>query len=307
MHTGDARAQAYPAKAIHFIVGSSANSGGDFLARIIGQKMTETWGQQVIVEAKPGAGSIIATELVAKAAPDGHTIVIVPASYALNPSLYRKLPYDSLRDLAPVTLVGTQPTLLVMHPSVPVRTVKDLVALAKSAPGRINYASSGVGSGGFLSAELLKTMAQIDLVHIPYKGPGPALIDLLGGQVDLLFTSPLAALPHVSSGKLRGVAVTSRTRLVDLPDIPTVAESGVPGYEVLVWNGVLAPAATPKPVLNQISGEIARILQLPEVKSRLQSLGYEARSSSPDEFAAFARAEIQKWAKVIAQARIPPM
>lgn len=299
-------AQNYPSKPIRLIVGSSPNSGADFIARIIGQKLTETWGQPVLIDPRAGAGSIVATELVAKAAPDGYTIVIVPTSYALNPSLYRKLPYDSLKDLTAVNLIGTQPTLLVVHPSLPVKSVRDLVSLARSRPGQVNYASSGVGSGGFLAAELFKSMAKVDMVHIPYKGPGPALIDLVGGQVDLLFTSPLAALPQVENGRLRAVAVTSKERVAELPHIPTVAESGVADYEVLVWNGLLAPAGTPRETVIKLGTEFTRVLQLAEVKARLRSLGFNAKGSTPEEFMAFVQAEMKKWGTVIADAGIQP-
>ena len=299
-------AQNYPSKPIRLIVGSSPNSGADFIARIIGQKLTENWGQPVLIDPRAGAGSIVATELVAKAAPDGYTIVIVPTSYALNPSLYRKLPYDSLKDLTAVNLIGTQPTLLVVHPSLPVKSVRDLVSLARSRPGQVNYASSGVGSGGFLAAELFKSMAKVDMVHIPYKGPGPALIDLVGGQVDLLFTSPLAALPQVENGRLRAVAVTSKERVAELPHIPTVAESGVADYEVLVWNGLLAPAGTPRETVIKLGTEFTRVLQLAEVKARLRSLGFNAKGSTPEEFMAFVQAEMKKWGTVIADAGIQP-
>ena len=299
-------AQTFPTKSLRMIVPSSVNSGGDFIARIIGPKLTETWGQQVVVEARPGAGSVIGTDLVAKSAPDGHTIGVIPTSFALNPALYKKLPY-SAKDFAAVTVVGTQPTLGVVHLSVPIRTVKDLIAITKSHPGRINYASSGVGSGGFLAAELLKSMARIQMTHIPYKGPGPALIDVVAGQADLLFTSPLAALPHVQSQRLRAFAVTSSKRAVDLPDIPTVAESGVPGYEVLVWNVMIVPAGTPASVVNRLSSEITRVLLSPEIKARLQSLGFDARGGSPEEAAAFLQTETDKWTKVIQDAGIEPL
>ena len=269
--------------------------------------MAENWGQQVIVEAKPGAGSIVATEYVAKAAPDGYNIVIVPTSFALNPSLYRKLPYDSLRNLVPVVLIGTQPTLLVVHPAVPVKSVRDLIALAKSKPGQLNYASSGVGSGGFLAAELFKKISRVNMVHIPYKGPGPALIELLAGQIDMLFTSPLAALPHVKTGRLRAVAVTSSKRAVDLPDIPTVAESGLPGYEVLVWNVLLSPGGTPSAIINKISSDFTAVLQSPDVKARLRSSGFDARGGTPEECLAFVQSEMEKWSKVIVEAGIDPI
>ena len=296
----------FPAKPVRIIVASSANSGGDFIGRLLAPRLTDIWTQPVLVEARPGAGSIIGTEIVAKAAPDGYNVVIVPSSFALNPALYRKLPYDSAKDLAAVTVVGTQPTLGVVHPTVPIRTVRDLINIAKPQPGRVNYASSGVGSGGFLAAELLKKMAGIQMTHVPYKGPAPALVDLLGGQVDLLFTSPLAALPHVHAKRLRALAVTSSTRATDLPDIPTVAESGVPGYEVLVWNVVLAPGGTPTSVINRLASDITRTLQLPDIKTKLQSLGYEARGGTPEAAAQFLRSETTKWTKVIQEAGIEP-
>ena len=293
-------AQGYPSRVVRLIVPFPPGGATDVLGRIVGQKLSESFGQQVVIDNRPGASGNIGAELAAKAAPDGYTIFVGQASnLAINLSLLGKLPYDSLRDFAPVTLIAQTPNLLVVHPSLPVRTVRDLVALARAKPGAINYASAGNGSPGHLAAELLKRTAGIDLVHIPYKGAAPALTDVVAGHASLYFTSPISAQPFVKSGRLRMVAVTSAKRSPSLKDVPAIAESGFPGFDLVSWWGVLAPAGVPRDIIVRLNGEIIRILGLPDVRQRYDGLGAEVATSTPDQFAAYIRSEIAKWAKVV--------
>jgi tripartite-type tricarboxylate transporter receptor subunit TctC len=271
---------------------------------MIGQKLSVAFGQPVIVDNRPGAGSIIGTDLVAKAAPDGYTLLVVASSITLNPTLHKNLPFDPVRDLAPITQLSTFPNLLTVHPALPVKTVKDLIALAKAKPGSINYGSSGTATGTHLSAELFKYMTGIDMVHVPYKGGGPAVQALLGGQVQLNFATIVSVLPYLKSGRLRGIAVTTAKRSPAALEIPTIAESGVPGYDHGPWNGFLAPARTPRAVIARLNDETARILQSPEVKSIFTSEGAEPVGNKPEEFGAIIRDETAKWAKVIKAAGI---
>ena len=298
-------APAYPAKSIRLLVPQSAGSATDTVARAIGQKLGERFGQQVVIDNRAGASGLIAGEMVAKAAPDGHTLLIVSATHTVIPSLRKSMPYDTLRDFTPITLATGQSYLLLAHPSLPVKNVKELVALAKTRPGQINYASTAVGSLGHLGFELLKANAGIDMMHITYKGVGPALTEIMGGHVSLLFLTVVSGLPQVKAGKLKGLAVSSLKRSPIAPDIPTVAESGVlPGFDVSGWYGILGPANLPAAVTGRLHGEIAAILKTPEIRERLAADGSEAVGSTPDAFAAHLKTEVAKWAKVVKTAGI---
>ena len=296
-------ADSYPQRAIRLIVPYPPGGAGDIVGRMLSVRLTEALGQQVVVDNRPGGGQIIATQMTAKAAPDGYTLFLASATHGINPGLLKTLPYDSLKDFAPITLVADSPLLFIAHPSLGVNSIKDLVAQAKIRPGRINYASSGPGTGGHLSVELLKWMTGIDLVHVPYKGAGPALTDLIGGQVQMMCTSPLPSLPHVKSGRLVALAMTSRARSRAAPDIPTVAET-VPGYESTLWYALLAPAATPPAIIKRVHAETTRILKLPEVTEQLLAQGADPIGNSPQELEKFLRTEIERWTKVIQQANI---
>ena len=296
----DAHAQTYPSKPIRMIVPFTPGGTTDILARTVGQKMTEDWGQPVVIENRPGAGGNIGSELVAKAPPDGYTLLMGTIStHAINPSLYKRLPFDPARDFAPVSRVGTLPNILIVHPSVPVKSVKELIELARSKPGDLNFASSGVGTSLHLSGELFNTMAGVKLVHVPYKGSSPALADLLGGQVKIMFDNLPSALPHVKAGKLKPLAVTSTKRAAVLPEVPTVTESGLPGFEVTSWFAVFAPAKTPKDIVAKLNGEIVKILNSGDVKEKLTQIGVDPAPTTPEELAAFAKAETEKWGKVV--------
>lgn len=297
---GAASAQAYPDKPIRMVVPFPAGGTTDILARAVAQKLSESLGQQMIVDNKPGAGGNIGAQEVARAAPDGYTLVMgTVGTHAINPSLYKKMPYDHVKDFAPVSLVASVPNLLVVHPSVPVNSVKELIAYVKANPGKLNFASSGNGTSIHLSGELFKTMTGVQMTHVPYKGSAPAVTDLLGGQVQLMFDNMPSALPHAKGGKLKPLAVTAAKRFPGTPDIPTIAEAGVPGYEASSWFGVLAPAGTPKEIVNKLSTEIAKALKTPEMTKRLEEQGAQAVGSTPEEFAAHIKAETAKWAKVV--------
>jgi len=298
-------ADAYPQRAIRLIVPYPPGGAGDIVGRMLAARLTEALGQQVVVDNRGGGGQVIATELAAKAQPDGHTLFLASATHGINPGLRRgKLPYDTIGDFAPVTLVAESPLVFVAHPSLGVANMKDLVALARAKPGRINYASSGPGTGGHLSVELLKYHTGIDLVHVPYKGAGPALTDLIGGQVQMMCTSPLPAMPHVKSGRLKALGMTGRTRSRAAPDVATVAEQVVPGYESSLWYALLAPAATPQAIIKRVHAETVRILKTPEVTGQLLSQGAEPIGSNPQELRNFVAAEIERWTKVIERANI---
>jgi tripartite-type tricarboxylate transporter receptor subunit TctC len=299
-----AHAQTYPTKPIRIIVPQSPGASTDLTAHLIAQRLSAAFGQPVVVDNRPGAGSIIGTDLVAKATPDGYTLLVVASSITLNPTLHKNLPFDPIRDLAPITQLSSFPNLLTVHPSLPVKTVKDLIALLKAKPGSINYGSSGTATGTHLSAELFKYMTGTDMVHVPYKGGGPAVQALLGGQVQLNFATIVSVLPYLKNGRLRGIAVTTAKRSPAAPDIPTIAESGVPGYDHGPWNGFLAPAKTPRAVIARLNDETARILQLPEVKNVFTSEGAEPVGNKPEQFGDIIRNETAKWAKVIRAAGI---
>ena len=298
--TGAATAQgpAYPVKAVRIVVPSSPGGGTDILARVLAQKMSESLGQQFVVENRPGAGQVIGIEAVARSAPDGYTLIMAASAIVINEVLYAKPPYDTLRDFAPVTQAASLPNILVVHPALPVKSVRELISLAKTRAGQLNYSSAGSGTSPHLSMELFRLMAGITLTHIPYKGSGPATVDLLAGQVQLSMPNVLTALPHIKGGKLRGLGVTSSKRATGLPEIPAIAET-LPGYEAIQWYGVLAPVGTPREIVGKLQTEMARILVLPEVKERLAADGADAVGSRADEFAAYMRAELAKWGKVV--------
>ncbi len=289
----------YPLRSIRLIVPFAPGGGSDLMGRMIAQKLTEATSQTVIVDNRPGASGMIGAAMVATAAPDGYTIVIIPAEHAINPSLYRKVPYDPLKDFAPITQATSYSGVLVVHPSMPVKTVKELITLAKARPGQIAYASSGIGGAPHLSAEVFQTMAGVKLIHVPYKGTGQALGDLLGGQIQVMFANPLPITPHVRAGRLRALAVASRTRSVSLPELPTIDEAALPGFETSGWFGFLAPAATPARIVDFLYEKIAAALSLPDVKDRLLAQGHTVVGSKPDEFARHIAQEVVKWRKVV--------
>ena len=302
-----AHAQVYPAKALRMIVAYPPGGGTDIVGRMLAQKLGESLGQSVVVENRGGASGNIGTELAARAAPDGYTILMGNvAPNAINVSLFKDLAFDPVADFAPVSLVASTPNILVVHPSTPARTVKEVIALAKAKPGTLNFASAGVGSSSHLAGELFRILARADIVHVPYKGAGPAMVDVLSGQVQLYFAIMPAAMPHVKPGKLAPVAVASARRSQALPDLPTVAESGVPGYEASTWYGVLAPAHTPSAVVARLHGDIAKILGDAALHARLADQGFDPVGSSPEEFGAYIKSEILKWGKVIRDAGIRP-
>ncbi|HVJ76177.1 MAG TPA: tripartite tricarboxylate transporter substrate binding protein [Casimicrobiaceae bacterium] len=304
-HAAPALAQAWPSKPITYVVPFPAGGTTDILARILGQKLGAALGTTIVVENKPGAGGNVGSEIVARAAPDGYTILGgTISSHAINVSLYPKLPHDPVTSFAPITLIGTNPNVLVVNAASPYKSVQDITAALKAKPGSLSYASAGNGTSQHLSAELYKFMAGVDMVHIPYKGSGPAITDVIGGQVPMMFDTSVVAGPHIESGKLRALAVTSAKRAASMPAVPTMAESGVAGYDVVSWQAVFAPAGTPKPIVDRLHAEIAKILKEPEVQERLAKLGLDPSGMTPAELAAFQKAEIDKWAKVIKAANI---
>ena len=280
------------------VVGYPPGGPTDVIARTVAQKLSEAYGQQVIVDNRAGASGLIGAELVVKAPPDGYTLLTVPITYAVTPSVFPKMPYDAEKDLAPVALIAAAPFILVVHPTLPVKTVKDLIALAKSRPARINYASASNGGMPHLAGELFNSMTGVKLVHIPYKGAAPATVDLLAGQVSLMFNNMLSAMPHVKSAKLRAIAVTSAKRSRAVPDLPTIAET-VPGYEASGWYGAFAPAATPRELIARLNGDINRAMRSPDVAQRLAGDGVEAVTMSSEQFATYLHQEIVKWGKVV--------
>ncbi len=296
---GKALAQPYPNKPIRIIVAATPAGSIDYVARIVGQKLGATFGQQIIIDNRGGAGGNIAAESTAKASPDGHTLLAIAANLAINPSLYRKLSYDPIRDFAPITQFTAAGYILALHPSVPVKTVKEFIALAKSRKGGITYASSGSGQAQHLGMELLKTVAGFDAVHIPYKGGAPTVLALIAGEADAALLSTPSALPQLKTGKMRALAMTSLKRLSLLPDVPTIAEAGLPGFEVSGWISLLAPAGTPREVVAKLYEEIARILKLPEISASMRENGQDTVGSTPEQFSAYLKAEITKWEKVV--------
>jgi tripartite-type tricarboxylate transporter receptor subunit TctC len=293
-------AAAFPDKPVRFVVGFTPGGPSDILARALGQKLAERWKQQVVVENRPGAGGNIAAAEVAKSAPDGHTWLLGNNSIlATNQSLYRSLPYDPVKDFAPVGLVAVQPNVLVVNPSLPAASVAELIDLARQHPGKLNYASSGAGAAAHLAGELFRKMAGVDIVHVPYKGAQPALADLIAGQVQLMFATSASVIPYVRAGRLRALAVTTAGRSPTLPDLPTVWESGLPGFEATTWHGIVVPAATPAALIQQINQELNAVLNDRELNERLVALGAEVTTSTPAEFADYIAREIPKWSKVV--------
>ena len=295
--------QAYPNKPIRFIVPYAPGGGTTIVARLIGQKLTESWGQQVLVDNRPGGNTIIGSEALVRSAPDGYTILLTANTHAINPNLLA-LPYDSIKDFAPVATVTSSELILVLHPSLPANNLQEFVALAKSKPGQLNYASSSTGGTQHLAGELFDVMAGVRMQHVPYKGSGQALTDLVGGQVQLAFMSPINAIPHIKTGQLKAIAISGEARLWALPKVPTFTEAGLPGFEVRSWFGFLAPAGTPKEIIAKLSTEIARILALPDFKEKLASQGANPFISTPEQFAALIKADIAKFAKIIKNANI---
>jgi tripartite-type tricarboxylate transporter receptor subunit TctC len=298
-------AQNYPAKPIRLVVPFAPGGSTDLIARIIGQELEKSWKQTVIVENRPGASGNIGLDFVAKSAPDGYTLIFGHVgTFGFGPSLFPKLPYDPVRDFAAVHLFAMVPNLLVVHPSLPVKTARDLIALAKSKPGHINYASSGPGSASHLAVENFKLLSKTDIVAVPYRGTGPMMTDLMAGQTSLTITGVPPLLPQVQSGRLRGVGVGSLKRVAVLPDMPTIAESGLTGYESTTWFGPLAPAKTPRDIVAKLNAELNQILQRPEVKKRFAADGIEALGGTPEQFSAYVKSEIERWAKVVKDAGV---
>ena len=296
----------YPNRPVRMVVPSSAGGGADIVARIVAPRLAERLGQQVVVDNRPGAGTMIGGEVVARSAPDGYTLLMGVSTLATNPVIYRNMPYDALRDFAPITEVASLPNILVVHPSVPVKTVKELIAFTRAHPGQLSYGSPGTGTNPHLAMELFRSMAKVDMLHIPYKGSAPAIIDLIAGHITVMAATALTGIPHVRSGRLRALAVTGTARAAAAPDVPTIAEAALPGYDAVQWYGVLAPAQTPKDIVSKLHTEIVRILQTPEVKDRLLGDGADPVGNTPDEFTRFIKVETDKWAKVARDAGIKP-
>ena len=289
----------YPSRPIRIVVPFAAGGPSDIMARTLAQKLTLAWGQPVVVDNRTGAAGIIGADAVAKSAPDGYTLLQAQVGDTISVSLYSKLPYNFEKDFAPITLAGLTPFILVAHPSVPARDLRELIALAKAKPGTLSFGSSGAGTASHLAGELLKSSAGIDITLVPYKGQAPATADLLGGQIAMMFNNPITSLAHVKTGKLRALAVSTGKRFSQLPEVPTVAESGLPGFDVGFWLGVLAPAGTPRPIVDKLNGALVKALREPDVIERLAGLGVEIVANSPDDFARVVRADIVKWAKVV--------
>jgi len=303
--SGNAGAQDYPNKPLRLIVPFPPGGGNDILARSVGQRLAETIGQQVIVDNRGGAGGLIGAELAAKAVPDGYTIFLASiGNLAFMPALHAKLPYDPVRDFAPLTLLATSAFVMVVNPSLPAKSVKELIALARAKPGQLNYGSSGQGSSLHLTGEIFKLATGADLVHVPYKGSAPALTDLIAGQVQILFGTMPPTLPHVKSGKLRALGVSGAKRSVAAPEVPTIAEAGVPGFEVLNWYGIVAPSKTPAAIVQRLNGELVKTLKAPEMIESLGTQGLEAAGGTPERFGVFIKSEMAKYAKVIKAAGI---
>jgi tripartite-type tricarboxylate transporter receptor subunit TctC len=295
----------WPSKPVKYIVPFPPGGTTDILARIIAQKLSTSLGQPVLVDNKPGAGGNIGSDFVAKSPPDGYTILGgTISSHAINVSMYKKMPYDAIKDFTPVTLIGTNANVLVVHPSNPARNLAEFIANARKKKEPLNFASAGTGTSQHLSGELFKSLTGLDMVHVPYKGSAPAIQDVMGEQVAMMFDTTVVAGPFIKSGKLRALGVTSAKRVKGMEDIPTVAEAGVPGYELVSWQGIFAPAGTPKDIVNRLNAEVAKILKMPDVAKRLEDLGLEASGISADDFAVFQKNEIAKWAKVIKAANI---
>ncbi len=290
----------YPAKPVRFIIPFAPGGGNDIVGRLLGAKLGEAWGQQVVIDNRPGAGGNIAAETTARAAPDGYTVFQFNIANTMAPSLYKKLGYDPERDFAPVTQIGSTPFILVANPAVPAKTVPELIAYMKAQPGKLNYASSGNGGSTHLVTELFKHMAGVNMTHIPYNGAGPAITELIGGQVQLMFVVPATGLPNIRNGRLRALGISSAKRSSLAPELPTIAESGVPGFDGGAWYGVVVAAKTPPAIVRKLNTDIVKALQLPEVRERMTAQGVEVVASTAEEFTKFIKAEIVKWARVVA-------
>ena len=290
---------AYPAKPVRIISIFAPGGGNDVICRLVAQQLTERLKQQVIVENRVGANGIVGTKAAARSAPDGYTFTLIPSGHTVNASMYKKLPFDSIRDFTPITLAGAGPLVLAVHPSLPAKNVKELIAVAKARPGQLTYVSSGVGASGHLAGALFDSMTGTKMVHVPYKGMSLAVSDLMGGQVSMTFGTSLSVIPHVRTGRLRALATTGAQRSPALPDLPTVAESGLPGYEASLWYGFVGPARMPPEIVQRLNTEIAAILALPDTREKLASQGVDARSTTPEEFARILTADVARWAKVV--------
>ncbi len=297
------KAQEYPAKPVRIVVPFAPGGGSDFIARFMAQRLTNALGKQFIVENKPGAGGVLGIEAGIKSPPDGYTLTLIASSYTVNPSIY-KLSFDPVSDITPIIQMSQGPLVVVVRPTLPVKTTQELIALAKAKPGQVNFASSGQGSVIHLATELFDSMAGIKMNHIPYKGTGPALSDTLGGQTDVFFSSTATAMPQVQAGKLRAIAVTTAKRIPALPDVPTIAESGVPGYDVVLWHGLIGPKGLPRPIVERINGEVTKALKLKETADQLQNDGVAPAGGTPEQFLAQISKEIEIWRKVAADARV---
>lgn len=300
-----AHGQGYPEKLVRIVVPYPPGGPNDLLARVVAQGLTEKWGKQVIVDNRPGGSTTVGVGAAVRSVPDGYTLLVGSAgSLTIKANVLSKLPYDVVKDLAPVSLLAAGPFVLILHPSVPANSVKQFVALARSRPGELFFGSPGNGTGGHLSGELFKLLAKVNIVHVPYKGGGPAMNDLLGGQISLLFSDLSTGLLHAKAGRLRALAVTSATRSRIAPEIPTIAEAGVPGYDVSTWYGLFAPTGTPREILGKLSSEIANVMHLPALKSRLEAVGADPVTNTPEQFADFVKKDFAKWAKVVKEAHV---
>lgn len=294
-----ASAQQYPQKPVRIVVPTAPGGGTDLIGRVLAQKFSTAFGQTFVVDNRGGAGTSLGTDLAAKSPPDGHTLLLTHVSLAFNASYYRKLPFDAAKDLAPISLVASQPYILVVHPSLPVRTAADLLALARGKPGSLSYASGGAGSGPFMAAEQFKVITRVDLVHVPYRGAGLAFTDVISGQVPVMFATVSLALPHVRANRVRALGGSSAKRIAAIPELPTLADGGVRGYDFSTWYGLLAPAGTARPIVTRLNGEVAKTVDDPETRERFAGEGIEPMKSSPEEFAAFIARDIERWAKVV--------
>lgn len=298
-------APAYPYKSVRMVVPFAAGAGSnDIMARLVAQKLSDSFGQQVVVDNRPGASGIIGTDIVAKAQPDGYTVLMMSLTLTVNPTLFKKLPYRTEKDLTPVTEVASAPLMLVIHPSLPVKSVREFIAYAKAHPGKLNFGSGGPGTTPHLAGEMLKTMAGIQVTHIPYKGGAPALADLVGGQIQFMCENIPGTLPFAKAGRLRALAITDTKRSPLLPELPTLDESGLKGYEIVGWNGLFVPAGTPPAIVNKLHAAVVKALALPDVRERLTTMGADGVGNTPQQFTAFIKAEIAKWAKVVKDAGI---
>ena len=301
-----AQTTAYPNRVVRMVVPSSAGGGTDIAARIVAPRLSERLGQQIVIENRPGAGTVIGTDVVAKAAPDGYTVLMAISTLATNPVIYRKMPYDAVRDFAPVTQVASLPNMLIVHPSMPVKTTKEFIAFVRARQGQINFGSAGPGTNPHLTMELFRSLLKLDMTHIPYKGSAPAIVDIIAGHFPVMMTTIITGVPHVRSGRVRALAVTSAARSSAVPDVPTIAESALPGYEAVQWYGVVAPAKTPADIIARLHADMVYVLKLSEVKDKFTRDGADPVGNTPDEFARFIRAELEKWSKVGRDAGIKP-